>query len=499
MNILINLSFIMVSMLAVSYGWGMRGTTIGGEKGAMLPGALIGTIIAIFSGVYIVQENFFVFASLGAIGMYFGGCMTYGETLSFSMSAKPAVNMKKGIFALALKGFLWFSVFGGIFATGFCAVCGIYKWYELLIIFALTPVLSVAGLLIFNRPINVNEVKYPKHYFSKTRKEYWGAMLGMTVSLVIINIFTLNAYPVIFTVLCGIFGALGFSIGQLVQIYFKHYAIKSKVAFIKKIGSLKILDTWKAMECTFGAIGGAGLAISFIITKAMFKKIAFNLELSGGIVPLHKTLTTVLFFMWLVLIALDTFHYFVKKPLNTLQLKNLKEQGKIADADYFNLIFKSRADSTEIFKKTQWYFEVYEFIVYAAIPFVLICLGSEIAANVIAVFLMYWVLVQEIAFEDKNKERMICFSVLGVVFLIVQIIFKAEFNSLITFVLYTVFYEVATLAYLLPEIIAKSAKQTGSDYNYSKKEKARLVLNNKGFVITHTYFIAVIIILLFNI
>ncbi len=36
---------VFLTTLAASYGWGMRGSLIGGEKGAMLPGALIGLIL----------------------------------------------------------------------------------------------------------------------------------------------------------------------------------------------------------------------------------------------------------------------------------------------------------------------------------------------------------------------------------------------------------------------------------------------------------------------
>ena len=57
---------------AASYGWGMRGTTIGGEKGAMLPGAIIGGLLALFSDVLIVKEHFYIFSALGAVAMYFG-------------------------------------------------------------------------------------------------------------------------------------------------------------------------------------------------------------------------------------------------------------------------------------------------------------------------------------------------------------------------------------------------------------------------------------------
>ena len=41
MSVLNMIMFITFSVIAVSWGWGMRGTAIGGEKGAMLPGALL--------------------------------------------------------------------------------------------------------------------------------------------------------------------------------------------------------------------------------------------------------------------------------------------------------------------------------------------------------------------------------------------------------------------------------------------------------------------------
>ncbi|MCL2298616.1 MAG: hypothetical protein FWC27_00520, partial [Firmicutes bacterium] len=69
--------FIAISAVAMSYGWGMRGTTLGGEKGAMLPGALMGLLIAVFSGSPFLRENFFLLSAAGALGIYFGGSMSY--------------------------------------------------------------------------------------------------------------------------------------------------------------------------------------------------------------------------------------------------------------------------------------------------------------------------------------------------------------------------------------------------------------------------------------
>ena len=128
---------------AVSYAWGMRGTTIGGEKGAMLPGALIGLLIAVFSNILIVREHFYIFSALGAVSMYFGGSMTYGETLGLSMDKKPAENMKKGLLGVFIKGFLWFGTFGAIFSTGINAVCYQYSVLEMAIVFPLALVMGI--------------------------------------------------------------------------------------------------------------------------------------------------------------------------------------------------------------------------------------------------------------------------------------------------------------------------------------------------------------------
>ena len=103
MDIITAILLISALVAGVSYAWGMRGTTIGGEKGAMLPGAMIGLLIAFFSKILIAQEHFYIFAALGAVSMYLGGSMTYGETLGLSMNQKPAENMKKGLIALFIK------------------------------------------------------------------------------------------------------------------------------------------------------------------------------------------------------------------------------------------------------------------------------------------------------------------------------------------------------------------------------------------------------------
>lgn len=490
MNIISVLILFAVIIPATSYSWGMRGTTIGGEKGAMLPGAMIGLILAIGSDILVVQENFFVFAGLGAVAMYFGGCMTYGETLSFSMSAYPATDLRKGLGALAFKGFLWFSVFGAIFTTGISAVAQKYSIVELIIVLILTPALALIGLRVFNRPHNPHDVIFPKIYFSKTRKEYWGAMVGILISLLLINTIKLNWYSVVFALICGAFGGIGWVIGQLLQIYFIHKAKKSSFPLIRRCAEKGYFEGWKAMECTLGAFGGVGCAAAFIVTYKQFKEAMFVLELSGGSIPYNSTLSKALLVVWIVLLVADMLHYYIKKPLSIAELKNSYIDGELSQEKYIQKMFKA----TPVANKNtaiNSFLEAYEFIVYAAIPFALISLGCSQSAQIMAFFIVYWVLAQEIGFE--NNFHKIPLTVLGIICLVLQLFIGTHVSIKATIILYTVIYEVFSLVYLINEITEKE----NNDIQLSKSnkiiEEIKIVIKSKSFLTTHVYFIICII------
>lgn len=479
---------------ASSYAWGMRGTTIGGEKGAMLPGALIGAILALSSDILIVQENFFVFAALGAVAMYFGGCMTYGETLSFSMSAYPAVDMKKGLAALALKGFFWFGVFGAIFTTGVSAITNKYNTIDLIFIFVATPILALLGLRLFNRPHNKDEVKFPKIYFSKTRKEYWGALAGLLASLLLVNIIKFNWYVVGFTLICGLFGAIGWILGQLLQIYFLHKAKSSHLDIIRKCSDKGLFDSWKAMECTLGAVGGVGCTIAFLVTYNNFKEMMFSLELKGGLYELNPTLSKIFLVIWFILLALDMLHYFVKKPLSVAELKEHYAAGKIDLSEYTKKMFKALPQPNNISPVFSKFIEAYEFVVYAAIPFILICLGCSHAAQTMTFFMLYWVLAQEIGFE--NKFHRIPLTIFGLISLIIQFPLGINFSASSTFILYTVVYEVLSVTFLVKQMLEKQDKDLELNKRKQLVEEIRFILHNKSFLVTHCYFVICIILIL---
>lgn len=65
---------ILFTTLAGCYGWGMRGALIGGEKGAMLPGAFIGLSLSAFAG-YCGGVGLI---AAGLMGMTYGGIEPYG-------------------------------------------------------------------------------------------------------------------------------------------------------------------------------------------------------------------------------------------------------------------------------------------------------------------------------------------------------------------------------------------------------------------------------------
>ncbi len=501
MDVLSAILLVITIIPAVSYAWGMRGTTIGGEKGAMLPGAIIGLVIAMFSGILIIREHFYIFSALGAVSMYLGGAMTYGETLGISMNSKPAENMKKGLIALFVKGFLWFGCFGAIFTTGVNAVCYAYSFKELLIILGVTPLSAVSLYFIFNKPLKPAENKFPKIYFSKTRQESWGALLGVFLTLFIFAIIKANTFTVIFSISCALFGGWGWVLGQLLQIYSIHYADNSTSYFGRLLGKSNNVSSWKIMECVLGAFGGLGAAVGFILTYDTFKTTVFNLEKNGGLLPFNKTFSKVAFIIWLVLLAIDLIHYFIKKPETKSQLKKKLKTKEITQEQYSARLLKavdSVPKSYDIYYKIT---EIIESVLYAALPFILICLGCKNTAVTVSFFLLFFVLCQEIALEKVITPKFtlslkIILGLISAVILVLQLVVEMQFNAKVTLILYTLIYEVLTLVWLVPQLIISASVNTHT--NTKLKDKIvnwfNIVKSNKIFLKVHGYFILCIVI-----
>lgn len=261
-----NVFIVLAVSVAVSYGWGMRGSLLGGERGAVLPGALLGMFLALFSGNEIIAENFYIFAAAGASSMAFGGTETYGQTLGFILHrGREDYAPVKGYVGVFLKGALWQGICGAVIGMSFSAVSGnYYNGVDIIIVLALIPLVQSLGVQLFNKPYNKNEGKFPRIYFSIDRREEWG---GNVLTLLMLLVFTLirgDWYAFLFSVVGIIGGGAGFSLGMVIYDFVNH-PMKNGKMFAGKFNAY--IGGWKTMEFTFGAIAGLFFAIYFVLTK----------------------------------------------------------------------------------------------------------------------------------------------------------------------------------------------------------------------------------------
>lgn len=97
--------FYVLTALALSVGWGIRGN-FGHEYGAMIPGALAATAVAILSGRDDWRRRAAYFAMFGALGWSFGGSISYMQVIAYTHSGhSPSVLY--GFAGLFVIGFLW--------------------------------------------------------------------------------------------------------------------------------------------------------------------------------------------------------------------------------------------------------------------------------------------------------------------------------------------------------------------------------------------------------
>ena len=264
---------ILFVMLASSYGWGMRGTVIGGEKGAMLPGAFIGLILAWFAGGGI-RENFWFAAAAGLMGMTYGGSETYGETIGFVLHRSLGeYRPVKGYAGLFLKGALWFSICGGFIALSISSMAGdMYTKADLIVFCLLIPLFQLAGYHLFNTPYDKEKGIHPRCYYSKTRREEWGGNLVTLIAMIAMA--TVKGDGLMLSMISG--GFVGGGVGWVVAMRFYEISVfpmKNGKYMFDRFFRNGIYDGWITMEFTLGAIGGAGIAIGFCTKSAYIKQI----------------------------------------------------------------------------------------------------------------------------------------------------------------------------------------------------------------------------------
>ncbi len=412
--------FTFLATVAGSYTWGMRGTILGGEKGAMLPGAALGLILAFAAGHPAVTEAYFIPTAAGASAMFFGGAQTYGQTIGMSHDLENRRRRIKGRVGLTIKGATWFGIYGGVIAVCFGAMAGRYSVTEICIFAALLPVSKWVGYFALNFPQNPKKGKYPKLYFSEGRHEVWGSMLFVNLMIIVFAAVKREWFPVIMTLAGLLSGGLGFLVGNLFQTGTRQEGVRGRFLF-GKLQENGYISSWKFMEFTLGAMGGLGTTLCFCLCRGTFvEPYIDDMRLfSGAWSPLTKETQSILFYVWLVL-----FMFYVARFLAP-EFKNAR----------FNQIVKGSE-------------EVLIWPVYAYIPLLLVLLGCGQTARVASVFVILWVLCEEIAFTPDKTEQyrhynMLCLILgsVSIIILVFQLMLDITVPALIVWLIYALSYE----------------------------------------------------------
>jgi hypothetical protein len=234
-------SDLMISTIAMSLGWGLRGTIGGGSVGAMIPGAMIGLCLARL--IKLPANQLASFTAFAALGFGIGGQETYGQNIGLLKSWDTAAW---GMLGLTIKGAVW-----GLNAalmiwigTQGDQLKPIQKWTTI----ALLTIFTVVGWNLVNQPKWI----YFSDPLNKPREEIWfGQFLGPCIAGLYLFISQKNQNLLYFLAGGFIAGALGFGGGSLWLLMGLHLPEPYHKG-----------PWWKMMEFSFGAILGLGFTLS---------------------------------------------------------------------------------------------------------------------------------------------------------------------------------------------------------------------------------------------
>lgn len=424
---------------AVSYGWGMRGCVIGGEKGALVPGALLGLCVSLFCGNGALAAYFPFFCAAGALGMTFGGIEPYAQTMSYILHREKEPfngHFLKGCAGIFLKGGLWFGIEGGMLALVPYALAGDIKIEELALLLVLLPVLSFTGTLLFNSPYDREKGIFPKLYFSTSSREEWGGNLFVMLALAAFLLIKGKAFG--FSVICVgfIFGGIGFLVGLLIYDFtVRRHGKKQKYPF----GALQekgYIDGWKIMEHTFGAIAGGALMLWFCLNSLRVATYVENVNIAA--LPFGGKKENIAMAAVLVMLALSALQYV---------LIPLLKKGSFEKID------------------SHW-FELFERPLWASFALIFILGGSRKAALAAAFVTVAYALVEKcLDWFSCYKKKIPVYIGLGVFFAAVLVyFFIGEITPALLAVLYTFIYTALSLLYFFMPERVKKLKESGKPF-----------------------------------
>ncbi len=438
------LVFIAISMLTLCFGWGMRGSAIGGEKGAMLPGALMGILCVWYTGSQLLMDNVFLFAAACALGYFYGGMEPYASTMGLILHHdEPRYNPPLGYLALAFKGSIWSGLGSAFLGISFSAMSGtVYKWYDFVIFFALVPLSQEIGYKIFNTPYDPDHGKMPKICFSETSREEWGRNVVIVAELLVMMAIRRD----LFGIIMWMGGALAGSIGWVIAITFydkQCHPLKNGKWLFGRLEKKKVIDGWKIMEFVQGAFIGLGISTAFILGWPLAEKNLAKAEAAGELwYMIPPKVDTILSWVFCALIVLTIFLFII--PYRRNGNKITRAFGEVD----MNIV------------------EVLERPCYMVMPFALVMLGSNTMASIICFFVMYYVIAQhdglERYFDFKNITLIRIIIILVGVAIIIGHIFRG-YTLWETWVFYCLSYILFDAVYFLrPKRVIENYKKSKS-------------------------------------
>lgn len=372
----------------MSFGWAMRGSVLGASKGAMLPGALIGLFTAFISG-----GDPRYFAALGAMGAWFGGGMTYSQSVHIIHRENPGFDPRCGYTGIAVKGGLWFGLIGATLGLGFTAAY--YRASELVVLVAAMPLLYELGVLLLNRPHDNTRDIFPPVFFSRGpkgigygRKESWGGYLAILLWLLSWFVFK-GDLTALRLLICGALGgALGFPAAEWLQGLFKWKLCSGRLA--------RKIDTWKVMEFSLGFFGGFAIALG-----AFLFRVPVYISRRLGEADLPLTL------IWLgALAAYEALVYFSHSLKKTkVEILAWLQTGHITKQDADRMLPDAPEANPAVFSAIRACGYRFNIALYLYIPLLLTLLGSVYTARLMSGTMIFAVLaVQNVVYAHGRRR-----------------------------------------------------------------------------------------------
>lgn len=438
---------ILFTTLAASYAWGMRGAVIGGEKGAMLPGAFIGLIIGHFSGMGAVTA-----AAAGLMGMTFGGIEPYGETIGMVLHRGRAdYKPIKGYTGLAMKGALWFSICGGFIA--FSLSYGVYSSRDIYIFCLLIPVIQLIGYWIFNTPYNKEKGIYPKIYYSLTRREEWGSNLTLLIAMLAMAVIRGDDFALVMMSFGFFFGAVGWLVAMKMYVL-SVFPLKNGKYLFGKLYHKGLIDGWKLMEFVLGAFGGFGLSLAFC-TGYGYVKVYKDRALLDGVKFFNEYLSD-----WIPIVCI--FCAFGIFAVNLVSFICDKKNKKISS----------------------FMLDRIERIFYSVIPMIFVLSGSTISARFMSAFMLVFVVVIKLLFDRFKKVNALTLIISAAVCTgAYLLLFEKRITSFVIIL-------AGTVPYLAAELICRISKQS------RKNKTIKEILTQTSFATVYPAFIVMSILIL---